>query len=155
MEYQICQVYNSLDSEFNMDRLKPVQTGTPTYRPTGVPVRLNTLFQKIQYFMSHSHLNLYFNLLELFFRSQTEENLFAALGVSEVVDRNYDVSDTVTPPTMLVPYSIISSLWNDPIRPVKPCTRTGVPLSITMLMHSPPDVLPRLIFQPLRPACQR
>ena len=24
-------------------------TGTPTYRPTGVPVRLNTLFQKIQY----------------------------------------------------------------------------------------------------------
>ena len=49
MEYRICQVYNSLDSEFNLDRLKPVQTGTPTYRPTGVPVRLNTLFQKIQY----------------------------------------------------------------------------------------------------------
>ena len=49
MEYRICQVYNSLDSEFNLDRFKPVQTGTPTYRLTGVPVRLNTLFQKIQY----------------------------------------------------------------------------------------------------------
>ena len=32
----------------------------------------------------------------------------------------------VTPPTTLVPYSIISSAWKAPMRPVMPCTITGV-----------------------------
>src|SRR5215212_4099755 len=45
----------------------------------------------------------------------------------------------VTPETTLVPYSTICSVWNEPSRPVMPCTNTRVSRSTRMLTEwSPP-----------------
>ena len=58
----------------------------------------------------------------------------------------------VTPATILVPYSIICFVWNEPSRPVIPCTMTVVFLSMKMLT---PPFLPwsraRRPSSPLRP----
>ena len=45
----LSEVSHETGSSRSASRLKPVQTGTPTYRLTGVPVGLYTQFQKIQY----------------------------------------------------------------------------------------------------------
>src|ERR671917_1503440 len=44
----------------------------------------------------------------------------------------------VTPETTLVPYSIICSVWNEPSRPVMPCTNTRVSRSTRMLTEMTP-----------------
>src|SRR5918995_3598085 len=44
----------------------------------------------------------------------------------------------VTPETTLVPYSTICSVWNEPSRPVMPCTRTRVSRSTRMLTERTP-----------------
>src|SRR6476469_7903053 len=43
----------------------------------------------------------------------------------------------VTPPTTAVPYSSIWRAWNEPSRPVMPCTRSRVLASTKMLMRPP------------------
>ena len=43
----------------------------------------------------------------------------------------------VTPPTILVPAAIISSVWKAPILPVMPWTRTRVVSSMRMAMAVP------------------
>src|SRR5215210_5369393 len=49
----------------------------------------------------------------------------------------------VTPETTLVPYSTICSVWNEPSRPVMPCTNTRVSRSTRMLTERTP---PRCSF---------
>src|SRR5215207_546638 len=44
----------------------------------------------------------------------------------------------VTPETTLVPYSTICSVWNEPSRPVMPCTSTRVSRSTRMLTDRTP-----------------
>src|SRR5215213_7324521 len=44
----------------------------------------------------------------------------------------------VTPETTLVPYSTICSVWNEPSRPVMPCTNTRVSRSTRMLTERTP-----------------
>src|SRR3954451_10861960 len=46
----------------------------------------------------------------------------------------------VTPETTLVPYSTICSVWNEPSRPVMPCTSTRVSRSTRMLTERIPPV---------------
>src|SRR5215213_8515458 len=46
----------------------------------------------------------------------------------------------VTPETTLVPYSTICSVWNEPSRPVIPCTSTRVSRSTRMLTEWPPPI---------------
>ena len=41
----------------------------------------------------------------------------------------------VTPPTIFVPYSIICFVWNEPSRPVMPCTITVEVSSLKTLMR--------------------
>ena len=43
----------------------------------------------------------------------------------------------VTPATTLVPYSIICFAWNDPSRPVMPCTTSRVSFPMKMLTLPP------------------
>src|SRR5215213_5929960 len=75
--------------------------------------------------------------------------MFATLGVVSAT-ASAPVSNTgaqaalmpfppgVTPETTLVPYSTICSVWNEPSRPVMPCTNTRVSRSTRMLTERTP-----------------
>src|SRR4051812_41932579 len=59
----------------------------------------------------------------------------------------------VTPDTTFVPYSTIWVVWNEPSRPVMPCTRSRVCLSTRMLTNRSFSVR-HLMYEELRPLCR-